>query len=412
MYPIFRLIFCFVLLCGHGFADHHLSFEDLLNPTNGSSSDTEIRIEEDTALEGLLARQAATVDRGSFIDKDREVIFLKLYPDTVKTYLIREKKESGNTTYRSWVERHVGDREGVMGYASDGEKRYRLYYDEEFVVDPSRDVAFLTSMVSGFMFQKSEFPFLSQKVEGKISSAKISDLITKEQGTWKITQDSPKVQAYVMISNLDGRLRPMIVSGKNVELVLGAWVKQSLETAFLQYLGFDHSPELFTTNDRWKQLLERLGWISTELSAIEVGMERALKNYLQDGDEEDGTFFQIESPWVGSDRYRFTKAFQEKLDSFSTFLNGDNPQMLVGRIFGEKEFRDALSRMLESLKKSKDWLKAGQWISEKPARKILTPMRTLLTGVESLKTLGEAKAASHKRILADHISENGAVILE
>ncbi|MBT3783709.1 hypothetical protein HOF92_01960 [bacterium] len=409
----FQLVsFVFSFFIGSLYADHHLSFDGLLNNSSASTEREPARIHEDHSLEGALVEQARLVPTGSFNDADRKFLFLKLYPDTVKTYLIREKKKNGTTQYRDWVENHVGNREGVMGYASDGEKKYRLFYDEEFVRDPSRDVAFLTSMVSGFMFSNDDFPFLSGTIQKKIESGEISKILSKKKGKWNVSLPRPKVNAYVLISNVDGKLKPMVVSGKNVELILEAWVDQALETGFLQYLGFDQSPELFTTNDRWRQLSQKLGWISTEMSAILMGSQRILKDYLKDEDDQQGPFLEIESPWVGSDRYRFTKTLKDKLDSYLNFFKGSDPQVLVGRVFGEEEFKNSLARAVDALEKSKNWLFPGRWKDQKPTQKILSGIQSLDRILSELKKVADAKGNSHAKILSDHLGEHGAVLFE
>lgn len=411
----------FFLLCltifaftNGSFADHHFSFEGLINNGSGSAvtEDLSIPVREDNALETSLRRHSEQVTQGSFVDRDREMIFLKLTQEAVVGYLEREKQKTGTTEYGAWLEQHAGDREGVMGYAEDENQRFRIFYDEEQIKDPKRDLAFLKLAISGFVFDKKDFPFLSSKIAEKIEQNRLATLLRKEDGTWKVQLDKPKVKAYLMYYEGDRGMRPIVVSGKTVELVLDAWVQQSLETAFIQYLGFDQSYELLTTNDRWDELKKKLQQIITELKAIQVGIERALNRYSLDMTESDGQFFQIDRPWIGSDRYRFTKAMAEKLESYSNYFKEKSSEILVGTLFGEEEFRNALGRIIESLDKSKNWVKSNQWVDTKPTRSVLSSLKVLISSIEVLQTISTSKAGSHARIYRDHVGKYKSVLLE
>lgn len=395
-------------------ADHHLSFEGLTSGGDGGSvaeiSESDIRRDND--LETSLTRHYTRVTDGSFVDRDREMIFLKLTQEAVIGYLEREKQERGTTQYGAWLKEHAGNREGVMGYAEDENQRFRIFYDEEHIKDPKKDLAFLKLAISGFVFDKKDFPFLSSKMGEKINQGKVNSLVRKEKGTWKVKLDQPKVKAYIMYYEGDRGMRPIVVSGRNVELILSSWVQQSLETAFIQYLGFDQSYELLTTNDRWNELQRKLQQIITELRAIQVGVERAVSRYSLDKTETDGQFFQIDTPWVGTDRYRFTKAMGEKLDSYFNYFKEQSPEILVGTFFGEEEFRNALNRTLETLEKSKNWSKPSQWIETKPTRSVVSGLKVLISNVEVLQTISSSKARSHARIFKDHVLNYKSVILE
>ncbi len=368
------LRFCILIFgacLGSSFADHHLSLDDLIYGATETSYESSV-LHEDEVLEDILVRHKERGNPSLSLRRDDEPIFLKLDPDTVTGLLYREREAQSSSEYMRWVREHVGNRDRVMGYGTDGTRRFKLVYDEEFIEDKNSEISFLTSMVSGFILKAGDFPLkyetLVQEYKKERGGFPLFDYGSSKKARFNLRQG--EVEAYLMIAYVGGKLRTIAVSGANIDLILGHWVREALGTAFFRYFGFDTEPTLQTTGERWSRYLAML------------------EKYLK-------TLGKLKS------QPEFSTG---PLKSLKDFLEKEDPDHYTLMIFGSPKLREAHTSLKSQVSKALNDRGRKQGKGE--------ALQDLEKALKTFKETVDSEAKTHNQRLKNHLSQNGPVTLE
>jgi hypothetical protein len=352
-------------------ADDHLSLDDLIYGATETAYETVV-LYEDADLENILVRHKKRGNPSLNLRADDEPLFLKLDPDMVSRLLHREREAQSSSQYMRWVQDHVGERDRVMGYGTDGTQRFKLVYDEEFIEDPRSEISFLTSMVSGFILNAGRFPLkFKTLVERHKKSRGQSPLFRYvDPSGAKFNLGQVEVQAYLMIAYVGGKLRTVAVSGKNIDLLLGHWVREALGTVFYRYFGYDTEPNLPTTSERWERYRGVLGKYSQTLEKLQSQPE-------------------------------FSSG---PLKSLKTFLGNENADHYTLMIFGTEKLREAHGSLVDLVSKTLSDPKRKQGDRK--------GLKHLAATLKSYKELIDSETKIHSQRLKTHLDQNGLVTLE
>jgi len=379
--------------------------------SGGSSSSDSFVLEEDQELEGRLQKLSEIRKNQFFKPESRpdSLIFMRLSNQFVSRQL--KKERSGQSVgYIQAVKDGMWSKERFAAYSIDGKKKYSLSYGDFENSDGSLE----KSMLTGFVYQNKDFPLFYPRV---LDAYKKDQISVRYPNDTEVEFRFPrgKITGYILLSMIDGKRTPLIVSSKSLNLKVDSWIEDSLDTAFFKFFVYDHQREILTTTEIHTfqiSLKSMLKTIRQVRNAVNRTYRTGRENWWQ---QEDGTYIDYDKQWKDADDYRYKDALSKKLGQVDSRLKGDSTRKHVALIFGRNRVKDAYLDSVHEMAYALGRVSSSGWQEMKndlnPSTGVLEPFQRASIGIGKLVKVVSEEEPRHEKRLNSHIENAGLVTM-
>ncbi|MBT3783707.1 hypothetical protein HOF92_01950 [bacterium] len=377
---------------------------------DGAAHDT-FTIQEDENLQKRLQNLAK--QRGSSFSKPESradsLVFVRLSNQFIKRQLSRER--AGETKgYIQSIKDHAYSKERIAAYSTDGKTKYSISWGSWENSQGSLD----KSMLTGFLYTNKDFPLFYPRVLDAYKNDRISVRYPSDSRA-EFRFPRGKITGYIILTQIDGKRTPVIVSAKNLDLKMDSWAQDALDAAFFKFFVYDHQKEILTTSEIHTFQISMTDLLKT-LRQVRNAIYRTYRTGRENWyEQEDGVYIDYDKQWRDADDYRYKDALSKKLAQVDSKLKGDNTRKHVALIFGRNRVKDAYVDSVHEMGYALGRVSSKGWQEMKhdltPSTAVLEPFTKARNGINGLVKVVREEEPKHKARLQSHLKETGLVTM-
>ena len=403
----FQSLLCALLLSISLWADE-LGIDGI--ERNGFESRSSLT-KEDPTLEAKLKKLFDLRGNDFFKPESKadSLIFLRLSNTFISKQLARER-EGEIQGYIQAVRSGLESRAKFTAYSVDGKRKYTMSYGQLEGCQGSLQ----QSMLTGFIYENNRFPLFYPTMLNAYENDEVAVRYLAD-GEVEFFFPQGEISGYILLSEIDGRRTPVIVSANNLDLKVQDWIAEALDSAFFKFFVFDHQRQILTTTEITTFQLSLSEMVHT-LNQIRNAVFRTYRTgrenwWLQ----ESGTYIDYDKQFRDADDYRYKEALKAKILDVDTSLRANNTRKHVALIFGRKRVKDAYLESVHEMAYALGRVSSTGWQQmiqdDQPESAVLEPFVRARGGIKKLVHSVAQEEPLHEKRLESHLQKSGAVTM-